>query len=56
MVDWSPQSPDFNILEAVWVQLDREQSKKELSMSLKLAENLPKIIMAVLKNKDVDIN
>ena len=27
VLDWPPQSPDLNIIEAVWDHLDRERNK-----------------------------
>ena len=29
VLDWPPQSPDLNIIEAVWDYLDRERNKKQ---------------------------
>lgn len=26
-MDWPPQTPDLNVIEAVWDQLDRERNK-----------------------------
>jgi len=63
-----PQSPDFNIIEAVWDHLDREQnkrqptSKKELwnvlqgsleNYSWRLLESLFKRVQTVLERKRV---
>ena len=45
-MEWSPQSPDLNIIEAVWDHLDRERNKglpkEELWEILKEAKyNIP---------------
>ena len=29
VMDWPPQSPDLNIIEAAWDQLDREINKRQ---------------------------
>lgn len=33
-MDWTPQSPDLNITEAVWRQLGREQKKQNCTKSV----------------------
>ena len=38
--DWPPQSPDLNIIEAVWDNLDRERNKRQPKSEEELGEVL----------------
>jgi len=39
-MDWPPQSPDLNIIEAVWDHLDRERNKRQPTSKEELWEVL----------------